>query len=384
MTIDLRQGVCVLGLVLLFGNGVVFPLSSSAQETTPSSSALAEGYALHRPTDTFYYYRVHGDSTVYLRKGRSPSRDSTLRIPAHTLTAIHWRIENEILPSESERERFAFGYEDNYLILDFTQRFDLYVLGALILTLLIGGILVLWLRRRLLQEQRERAALARSRQYLAEGREEERRRLAKEIHDGPVQDLHGLHMQLNAATDSIEPERIEEVGRELMRVTSELRAMSADLHPPALEKFGLAAALRSHADRLESRHPDLDLQTDLSDSCDDLPDDYALSLFRLAQEAVNNAVQHGSAGSVQVRLRCDRRDVNLAIVDDGTGFSPPENRHTLAEDNHYGLLGMWERAEAMDAVLTIDSAPGEGTRVELHGSIESRSQTAGRTVSVPA
>lgn len=384
MDIHPRQGICVLGLILLLGHGGVFTHSSVAQETTPSTSTLAEGYALHRPTDTFYYYRVQDDSTVYLQKGRSAASDSTLRIPAHTLTSIHWRIENEILPSDSERERFAFGYEDNYLILDFTQRFDLYVLGALILTLVVGGTLLMWLRRRLLQEQRERAALARSRQYLAAGRENERKRLAQEIHDGPVQDLHGLHMQLNAATESIKPERLQEVGRELMRVTGELRAMSADLHPPALEKFGLAAALHSHADRIRSRHPDLQLETDLSNACDDLPDDYALSLFRIAQEAVNNAVQHANAGTVQVRLRCKDRNVSLAVVDDGAGFSPPADRHTLAEDDHYGLFGMWERAEAIDAVLTIDSAPGEGTRVELHGAIESRSQTDGQPVSVPA
>jgi signal transduction histidine kinase len=255
-------------------------------------------------------------------------------------------------------------------MLQFTQRFNLYVLIALIAVTVVGGSLLLWLWWRLSRERRRREALAQSRRYLAEGREKERERLAQEIHDGPVQDLHGLHMQLKALSGSADG-RFETMGDELMRVTRELRAMSADLHPPALQRFGLAAALRSHADRLRDRHPDLQIELDLAEgNALGVPqDEYALSVFRIAQEAMNNAVQHGQARCIQVSLQCADNTLELDIRDDGDGFTPPDDWHALAEQDHYGLLGMRERAGAIGATLDIDSAPGEGPRVRLRSAL---------------
>lgn len=266
-----------------------------------------------------------------------------------------------------ETEYIGFGYEGESLILRFTQRFNLYLFIALLVVVVFGGGTLFWLWRRLARERRRRQALAQSRHYLTKGREKERARLAQEIHDGPVQDLHGLHMQINAFPRAPD---LDEVGDELMRVTSELRAMSADLHPPALQQFGLAAALRSHADRLRTRHPDLDLDLALTSDCGPMPDDYALSIFRIAQEAMNNAVQHGEADHLQVALEGPDDVISLSVRDDGTGFALPEDWHALAEEDHYGLLGMRERAEAIDATLDIESAPGDGTHIRLRGSIE--------------
>ena len=252
-------------------------------------------------------------------------------------------------------------------MLQVSQRFNLYIFGTLIVVIVVGGGLLIWLWRRLARERRRRRALAQSRHYLTKGREKERERLAQEIHDGPVQDLHGLHMQINAFPTAPD---LDEVGDELMRVTSELRAMSADLHPPALQRFGLAAALRSHADRLRTRHPDLQLDLALTEECSPMPDEYALSVFRIAQEAMNNAVQHGEAARVEVTLDCPDDTVALSIQDDGTGFALPDDWHALAEEDHYGLLGMRERAEAINATLDLESAPGDGTHIRLRGSIE--------------
>jgi signal transduction histidine kinase len=258
-----------------------------------------------------------------------------------------------------------------------SQRFNLYVLGTLILLILVGGPLLLWLWWRLVTERRRRKALVQSRRYLTKGREKERERLSQEIHDGPVQDLHALHMQLKALPDL--PDCVQEIGEDLMRVTGELRALSADLHPPALQRFGLAAALRSHVDRLQDRHPDLRIETDLPDDGGPLSDALALALFRVAQEALNNAVQHGNADRVQLQLRCLDDAVELDIRDDGDGFVPPDDWHALAEEDHYGLLGMRERAEAVGAAFDVDSTPGDGTRIRLRSTVN-----APATASEPA
>ena len=341
---------------------------------------------LHNPTKQLYFYRITGDSTVIIRQERPVSKRPGVAVPARTLSTVYNRTVENLFPAEGAGEYLGVSFENQTLMVRVSQRFDLYVLGTLIVVVLVGGTLLLWLWWRLSRERRRREALARSRRYLTEGREKERERLAQEIHDGPVQDLHGLHMQLKALSDAPDPCRMEEMSDELMRVTGELRALSADLHPPALQRFGLGAALRSHADRLRDRHDALQVDMALADDCGPIPDDHALAVFRVAQEALNNAAQHGEASRVQVQLRCTDDAVTLIIQDDGTGFAPPADWHALAEEDHYGLLGMRERAEAIGADLDIDSTPGTGTRVHLHGSMDASRSASGadRGAPVPA
>lgn len=354
----------VLFLLVLGLGGGVFPERACGQDTTQAGWTV-EGNVLHQPTEQLYHYRIAPDSTVLIRKGVR-SGGSAISLPATTLAGIYQRVETKLLSPDWRGDYVVVGYEGNDLVLRFTQQFNLYVLVALVVVLVVGSGLLIWLWRRLSRERRRRATAARSRRYLAQGREKERKRLAQEIHDGPVQDLHGLHMQLKALSDL--PDRLQHVGEELMRVTGELRAMSADLHPPALQRFGLPAALRSHADRLTDRHSSLTVDMNLADPDDSLPEPYALALFRIAQEAMNNAVQHGEATHLSVQLRCDASTVALTIRDDGTGFSPPDDWHALADEDHYGLLGMKERADAIGASLDIESTPGDGTRVHAHAS----------------
>jgi len=364
--------------------GFVGSLQSGAAQAQDSLEAdvAAEGASLYQSNGPAYPYRIYKDSTV--RIWQNKSRDSFIDLPATTLGAIHDRAEKHVLSPEENGEFVAFGYEDQSLVLRFTQRFDLYVLGTLIVVIVFGGGLSGWLWWRLSKERRRREAISRSRRYLAEGREKERERLAQEIHDGPVQDLHGLHMQIKALSGPSDSQ-FEGLGDELMRVTGELRAMSADLHPPALQRFGLPAALRSHADRLHDRYTDLTIELNLPEECPSLSDDHALPVFRIAQEAMNNATQHGQADCIQVRLECDEETLELDIQDDGEGFVPPDDWHALPEEDHYGLLGMRERAEAIGARLEIDSARGDGTQVRLRSAMDaSTADRADSVTSVPA
>ena len=372
----LLLGLC-LGLL-----GGAYPKESRAQDST---AVEAEGRMLHNPTNRLFYYRIGGDSTVYIRQERPAMDRPGVELPARTLTTIYDRVGEQVLTSEETNDYLGVGFEDQALVLRVSQQFDLYVLGTLIVVILVGGALLLWLWRRLTAEQRRRKALVQSRRHLTEGREKERERLAQEIHDGPVQDLHGLHMRLKGLSEAPDACQVQKMADELMRVTGELRALSADLHPPALRRFGLGAALRSHADRLRNRHETLRLDMDLADDCGPIPDEHALAFFRVAQEALNNAAQHGDASQVQVRLRCAHDTVDLIVRDDGDGFVPPADWHDLAEQDHYGLLGMRERAEAVGADLDIDSAPGAGTQVRLRCSMApARVPDADPSASVPA
>jgi len=353
------QGTALLLLALLS-----MPLSGRAQvpDSVGDPDKLAEGYQVNQTTGAIYYYRIHRDSTVLLRQGKTATDNSGLIMSAGDLAFIADRVEKHVLSPDDSEPLLNIGYEDQRLVLRVSQRFDIYVLGLLLLVSVGGGTTLAWLLWRLSKEKQRRAVLAQSQRALAEGREKERKRLAREIHDGPVQALHGLHMGMKSTLERSASE--SDLGDELMRVTEELRALSADLHPPALHQFGLTTALRSHADRLDEQYV-AQINTDLDEECPTVSQQDALPLFRVAQEALNNAVQHSEAEAIELTLRCTADAVHLTVRDEGDGFVVPEEQGALAEEECYGLLGMQERASALGADLQIDSDPGVGTTVHL-------------------
>jgi signal transduction histidine kinase len=220
-------------------------------------------------------------------------------------------------------------------------------------------------RRRLRKEHERRRHADDVRRRLTESQEAERLRLAQDLHDGPVQDLHALRMRLSLlartpATD-VAPapvgETLGEVVEEVQRVIRELRGVSEDLRPPALVPFGLAAALGAFADRFRSAHPSIHVALDLDDDGQRLPERVRLALFRIAQEAMNNAAKHGRPRHVAVILQINDDRVLLSVRDDGRGYRVTDDLRTLGRDGHYGLLGMAERADAIGAELHVGSDP---------------------------
>lgn len=217
-------------------------------------------------------------------------------------------------------------------------------------------------RRRLRRESERRRHADEVRRRLTESQEAERLRLAQDLHDGPVQDLHALRMRLSLlarspATSTPTPsgESLGEVVEEIQRVIRELRGLSEDLRPPALAPFGLAAALGAFADRFRRTHPSIHIGLDLDDDGQVLPERTRLALFRIAQEAMNNAAKHGRPSRIAVSLQLDDDRVLLSISDDGRGYRVPDDLRTLGQDGHYGLLGMVERADSIGAELHIKS-----------------------------
>lgn len=234
----------------------------------------------------------------------------------------------------------------------------------------LGNVLrVETLRQQLDEIRSSRETLAQAQHQLLRSREEERARLARDLHDGPIQDLVGLNMQLglllagdNAAIlESIKPMRAEV--RELL---GELRQVCAELRPPMLDTVGLAAALRVLADEWSTQSGvaiQLDLPSDAS--LRSLPSEVSVNLYRLAQEALANVARHAAARLVTLHLTWDEKRLALTLHDDGRGFTAPPRLDALSVRGHFGLAGMHERAALIGGTCAVESSLGRGTTVRV-------------------
>ena len=139
--------------------------------------------------------------------------------------------------------------------------------------------------------------------------------------------------------------------------------MIHELRPSVLEQEGLVGALQQRLDAVESRSG---VETRLLvDGAVELPMSIEQAFYRIAQEALNNALQHARPENIIVRVRCDSDGVTLAVEDDGVGFELPPRPDLLTQAGHFGLLGMRERATLLGGSIRIHTAPGEGTRVTV-------------------
>jgi two-component system sensor histidine kinase UhpB len=209
---------------------------------------------------------------------------------------------------------------------------------------------------RRLEAERRRAGSA-----ALHAQEEERARVARDLHDEVNQSLTGLLLRLEAARSAapptLEPELAEtkKLANQAMR---ELLDLARRLRPTALDDLGLAAAIAGLVERLGEG--EIEGTVEIDGDFSDLGDDAQLVVYRVAQEALSNAGRHSGAGRIEVTLR--RREdggVELTVADDGRGFAFEESQRGL------GIAGMRERALLVGARLTIESRPGAGTTVRL-------------------
>ncbi len=215
-------------------------------------------------------------------------------------------------------------------------------------------------RRRLRQAAKHTQEERELRQQLFEERERERRRLAQELHDGPIQDLHALVFALRRGSDSPD----ESISR-LNEAMTNLRAICTELRPPALMYGGLKRSLTVHLGRIQQRHPDIVVQTFLMEDGQRLSEWQRLQLFRIGQEALTNALQHARASTIEVGFELDAEGCCLWVRDNGKGFKVPDRWVELVRDEHFGLVGMAERAESIGGQMTLRSSTAEGQGTEM-------------------
>jgi signal transduction histidine kinase len=202
--------------------------------------------------------------------------------------------------------------------------------------------------------------LQRSRERLVTAREEERRRLRRDLHDGLGPQLAGLTMTAEAARDAIsdDPGRAQDLLDGLIEQTQEavadIRRLVYALRPPALDAIGLVGALRMHA----SQHPGLQVSVVTPDDLPSLPAAVEVALYRIAAEALSNVENHAEASRCTLRLALDQTagTVCLEVADDGRGIGA--NRGTGV-----GLSSMRERAAELGGTLTIATGTSGGTVV---------------------
>ncbi len=235
---------------------------------------------------------------------------------------------------------------------------------------------------RLIEEIRlARQELARAHRQLLLEQDQSQREIALELHDQGIQELVGILFQLNEMEQDLS--RVSAVGvrenlvghlaatlrnvkDETQSLVTYLRRLIYDLHPPGLEEMGLTLALESYANHLKDQNgptmPYLELHMDKIGPTDlSLP--LATTLFRAAQEALRNALQHSCAQHILLGLHHSRDQIVLYVKDDGCGFRVPARLSELAGKGHYGLMGMAERIAWAGGELDIKSQPGQGTDV---------------------
>ncbi len=195
-----------------------------------------------------------------------------------------------------------------------------------------------------------------------ERHEQERANLARDLHDDVLNQLAVLSLK----TDQEEAAPTFEEG--FQSITARLRQMISGLRP-AMLNYGLAPALEELADELSARTEHaLSIQTDITSSGARPDSMVEAHLYRIVQQACENALRHAQASSIHIEGRCTPEGVQLRVEDDGIGFSNPNQLdfNLLLADKHYGIAGMFERAALIGAELRFDSAPGRGTRVLIN------------------
>lgn len=154
-------------------------------------------------------------------------------------------------------------------------------------------------------------------------------------------------------------EQLQQISEASTLALQETREIARNLHPAQIENLGLTAALRSLVESIESA-TGLRCESDIADIPQkSLPYDASINIYRISQESLSNVIKHSGASKACVRLRMENEKLVLTVEDDGRGFT--EGAHS----NGLGLTGMHERARMIGADLTIDSRPGEGTKIRL-------------------
>ena len=207
-------------------------------------------------------------------------------------------------------------------------------------------------------------------QQITRAQEEERKRISRELHDDTAQLLLSLSRQIdNFIRNEHEPNPKHVAFMKSMQeqVNSGVQAVNRyaqDLRPSLIDDLGLMAALRSLVKRAQE-YDAMEITLEVSGEERRLPSEVEMLLYRVIQEALNNAWKHAQATEVILIISFDENRVSVTVSDNGTGFDVSETMDTMSQTGKLGLIGMQERARLLGGTLDFDSSPGNGTRVQF-------------------
>ena len=207
-------------------------------------------------------------------------------------------------------------------------------------------------------------------QQLIQAQERERRRFAQELHDSVGQSLSAIKYSLEQAAELLRQERHTDarpllnrtIGRVRQTIT-DIRGIAMDLRPPVLDDLGVASALEWLSREFGETYGHIEVQTAISASDADIPDRLITTIFRCAQELLNNVAKHSRASEVTVTLVRDANTVSLMVCDDGVGLPAVDSSGSFGRG--HGIRNLRERTQMTGGRLTLSSEPGRGTRARL-------------------
>jgi signal transduction histidine kinase len=199
--------------------------------------------------------------------------------------------------------------------------------------------------------------------------EEERKALARELHDQVIQDLLSFNYRLEDMESSLmtEEQRAEFgwIRSGIREVVSDLRQLCQDLRPPTIDNHGLPSAIRSLTQEWAERN-NVRLQLNIDPELGRLPEAIELSVFRIVQEGLNNVRKHADATNIQVTLhRTPMDSLLLQLIDDGNGIPTPPDLASLSANKHFGWLGISERAALLGGSMEVQSPPEGGLVLQV-------------------
>jgi signal transduction histidine kinase len=217
---------------------------------------------------------------------------------------------------------------------------------------------------KLLEEvQKHSEKIGRLHRQVLRGREEERKRLARDLHDLIIQSLVGVNYQIaeiRIGLDSRQEEDIVKTQSQIKELIGELRQICADLRPPTLDVLDFSEAIQTKVAEIEESASFRARVYIEGNEDQDINEDVRLCIYRFVQESLINVHKHAQADHVEVWVQVTSEKVTVMITDNGTGFEVPARLEKLVPDRHYGLIGLKEMVEAVNGNFQIDSSPGQG------------------------
>jgi signal transduction histidine kinase/ligand-binding sensor domain-containing protein len=230
----------------------------------------------------------------------------------------------------------------------------------------IGGLTALVYHQRVSQLKRATAAQEEFSRRLIESQENDRKRIASELHDSLSQSLviiknRALHSLQTPEKPELAFEQMEEIAESASQALTEVRQMAYDLRPFQIDRLGLTKAIEAMVKKVADSN-ELRITTDLASIDGLLPPALEIHLYRIVQEGLNNIIKHAEATEANVTIKKDSPAMEMTIQDNGKGFNPDLATH---DRSGFGWIGMTERARILGASLLLQSAPGKGTTVTV-------------------